>query len=241
MRVNRSQMVSSQWRSMQLPRITSVTRVPKAEKTCANSAATKPLPTITRCSGNAGSRMMVSLVWYVTPEAAMAGGTVGREPAAITTWSAVNSFAIVGTQQIAPVGLDRSETRVRAVHIDVGRRAPIVFAARPDRIDAAENPRNDVLPAHPVDVRIHAVPGRTPDRLGHLGGVDEHLGRDAPDVQAGPAEGALLADRDPLGRIALVENAVARTGSNDREVVGLHRCVTLSPTGSPAGPGCRCR
>ena len=42
-----------------------VTRTPSAEKTCANSAATKPPPTITRCSGSSAIRMMVSLVWYV--------------------------------------------------------------------------------------------------------------------------------------------------------------------------------
>ncbi|COX94026.1 Uncharacterised protein [Mycobacterium tuberculosis] len=62
MRVNRSQMVSSQCRSKQLPRITRVTRTPRAENTCANSAAMKPLPTITMCSGNSAIRMTVSLV-----------------------------------------------------------------------------------------------------------------------------------------------------------------------------------
>ncbi len=62
MRVKRLQRVSSQCRSSEPPRITSVTRTPSAEKTWANSAATKPLPTITRCSGNSGIRMIVSLV-----------------------------------------------------------------------------------------------------------------------------------------------------------------------------------
>ena len=61
--VKRSQIESSQCRSSVAPRITSVTRVPSAEKMCANSAATKPPPTITRCSGTSAIRMMVSLVW----------------------------------------------------------------------------------------------------------------------------------------------------------------------------------
>lgn len=35
--------------------------------------------------------MIVSLVWYVAPHSRIAGGTTARAPAAITTWSAVNS------------------------------------------------------------------------------------------------------------------------------------------------------
>lgn len=65
------------------------TRLPRAEKTCANSDAMKPLPRITRCSGRAGSRMMSSLVTYGTPPRVTSSGTTGRDPAAITTWSAV--------------------------------------------------------------------------------------------------------------------------------------------------------
>ena len=63
MSVNRSHTVSSQCRSNVPPRMTSVTRVPSAEKVCANSAATKPPPTMIRCFGSSPIRMMVSLVW----------------------------------------------------------------------------------------------------------------------------------------------------------------------------------
>ena len=62
MSVNAHQIVSSWPRSSVLPRTTIVTRTPSAENTCANSAATNPPPTITRCSGNSGIRMIVSLV-----------------------------------------------------------------------------------------------------------------------------------------------------------------------------------
>ena len=68
-----------------------VIRTPNAEKTWANSAATNPPPTITRCSGSSGIRMMVSLVWKSTPHVLIAGGTLMREPAAMTTRSEVNS------------------------------------------------------------------------------------------------------------------------------------------------------
>ena len=91
MSVNRSQIVSSQCDSMPPPRMTMVTRVPSAENTCANSAATNPPPMITRCSGSSGMRMMVSLVCTCTPQPAMASGIIARAPAAITTCSAVNS------------------------------------------------------------------------------------------------------------------------------------------------------
>ena len=60
--VNRSQTVSSQWLSIVVPRSTIVTLVPSDEKMWANSAATKPPPTMTRCSGRSEIRMMVSLV-----------------------------------------------------------------------------------------------------------------------------------------------------------------------------------
>ncbi len=130
--------------------------------------------------------------------------------------------AEVGAQQIASVGLDWPEAGVLAVHVDVGGGAAVVFAADPDRVDAAEDARDDVVPAHTVDVRVDTVAGRMTHGLGHLSGVDEHLGGNAPDVQTGAAECALLADRHPLARVAFVENAVARTGSDDRKIVGFH-------------------
>jgi len=64
----------------------------------------------------------------------------------------------------------------------LGAEAPIVLAAERDGIDPAEDARHDVVPAHPVDVGVDAVTGRMPDVGGDLGGVDEQLGRDAPDV-----------------------------------------------------------
>src|SRR6185312_2368601 len=98
-----------------------------------------------------------------------------------------------------------------------------------DWIDPPENARNHVTPPHPVDVRIDAVTRRATDCIRHLGGVDEHLRRNASDVQTGAAEGALLADRRPLTRVAIVENAVARTRSDDRDVVGFHCASAAYP------------
>ena len=131
-------------------------------------------------------------------------------------------FAAVGAQQIPTVGLNRTETGVPVVDVNIGGGPSVVFTADRDRVDAPEDARDDVVPTHPVDVRVDAVTGGGADRFGDLGGVDEHLGGDASDVQAGSAECSLFADRDSFAGIAFVENAVARTGSDDREVVGLH-------------------
>src|ERR1700758_5077657 len=131
-------------------------------------------------------------------------------------------FTGAGVQQIAPVRLNRPEPGVLVVHVDIGRTAPMVFAADRDWIDPSEDARDDVVPAHPVDVGVDAVARSTPDGVGDPGGVDEHLCRDAPDVQAGATEGALLADRRTFVGVALIENAVPRTGSDDRDVVSLH-------------------
>ena len=131
-------------------------------------------------------------------------------------------FAGLRAQQVAPICLDRPEPGVAPIDVDVGCRAPVVLATEPDRIDSPEDPRDDVAPAHLIDVRVDAVARGAADRLGDFGGVDEHLGRDTADVQAGAAEGALFADRHSLVRKAIVDNGVARTGSDDREVVGLH-------------------
>ena len=42
-------------------------------------------------AGSSANRITVSDVWNVTPLSAMTGGTVAREPVAMTTSSAVNS------------------------------------------------------------------------------------------------------------------------------------------------------
>ncbi len=137
-------------------------------------------------------------------------------------------FVVLGTQQIATVVLHRGEAGVGVVDVDVGLSPSIVLTADGDRIDAAEYPRDDVVPTHSVEVCVDAVTRCGADRFGDFGGVDKHLGRNAPDVEARPAESSLLADRDPLVGVAVAENAVAGTGSDDRQVVAFH-AVALQP------------
>ena len=135
---------------------------------------------------------------------------------------------ILGAQQIATVVLDSGETGVPVIDIDIGLSLPVVLAADRDRVDAPEHPRDDVVPPHPVDVGVDAVTRCVADGFGDLGGIDEHLGRNASHVEAGSAEGSLFTDRNPFFGVTVVENAVAGTGSDDREVVALHS-VALQP------------
>ena len=55
----------------------------------ANSAATYPPPRISSRSGSSSILMTVSLVWNGTSSRPSISGTIGREPAATTIWSAV--------------------------------------------------------------------------------------------------------------------------------------------------------
>ena len=102
-----------------------------------------------------------------------------------------------------------------------------MFTAGRDRVDPAEHPVDDVVPADPVDARVHAVFRGGADGVRDLGRVHVHLRRDAADVEAGAAEGALLEDRHLLALVAFVEDRIARSRADDGEVVMGH-------AGSPA-------
>ena len=95
-----------------MPRIINVTRLPSAENTCANSQATKPPPTITRCSGTSAIRMIVSLVWYGTPRV----GDLVRDDRARTGGDhhlvGGELVAVVGAQRVAAVRQRRGEPGV---------------------------------------------------------------------------------------------------------------------------------
>ena len=57
---------------------------------------------------------------------------------------------------------------------------------------------------------------------GDVGGVDVHLRRDAADVEARAAEDAVLDDRDVEVVEAVVDDGVARAGTDDDEIVMAH-------------------
>src|SRR6185312_15675261 len=138
----------------------------------------------------------------------------------------------LNAQCVAPVAA-RDEPSVLVIHRYVGRRLTIILATQRQRIDATEDPGDDVGPLYPVDTCVNAESGCTVCGFSYLCGVDEHLRRDATHIQAGAAEDTLLADCHAHVFVALVENRIARAGSDDGEVVMRHQ-VCLAPVVSDA-------
>ena len=123
------------------------------------------------------------------------------------------------------------------------RRVQAVDAVVPapcgDRVDPAEDPVPDVWPAHPVQRGVDAVSARVGDGVGDLGGVDVHLGGDAPDVQAGTPEGPGLDDRDALAAEVGGDQGVTRAGANDCQIEVSHTQRLTVGSGS-LGHRCVC-
>jgi hypothetical protein len=100
---------------------------------------------------------------------------------------------------------------VTAEEGDVGAAVlAVVLASGGDGIDAAEHSVHDVRPAHLVDRRVDPVARGIADGLRDLGGVHEHLGGNAPDVEAGAAERRMLLEqRDFQVGEAIVGNGIS--------------------------------
>ena len=116
--------------------------------------------------------------------------------------------------------------------------APEVLAALGDRVDAVvEHAGLHRRPVDAVDVGVDVEAGGLADLLDGVGGVDEHLGRDAPDVEAGAPEAPLLADRDRLVGEVVVDQRVAGAGADQDDVEvpgGAHVWGSCSRSGSGA-------
>ncbi len=98
------------------------------------------------------------------------------------------------------------------VDVDVRLRLPIDDALRPERVDPPEHPVSHIRPAGAVEVGVHPERTGSTNRLGDVGGVDEHLRRNAPTIEAGTAEDGLLHDRHaPVVEVA-VDDGVAGAG-----------------------------
>jgi hypothetical protein len=108
------------------------------------------------------------------------------------------------------------------VNVDVGQPPAELLARVRDRVDPPEDPVPDRPPVGWTrpgpDAECRPVLG-VPLEVGR---VDEHLRGDAPDVETGAAEAALLEDRDPSAGEAVVHDRVAGTGADDGEVVVGH-------------------
>ena len=108
----------------------------------------------------------------------------------------------------------------------------IVLPAGGDRVYSAEDAVDDIRPSDLLDGRIDPVPSRFANGLRDLSRVDEHLRRNAPDIQTGAAERGMLLEQSNL-QIAesLVGNGVAGARADDGEIempVFAHRAVPVS-------------
>ena len=126
--------------------------------------------------------MIVSDVWTRGPS--VEAGDVGQRGAA-----AGGQDVPVGGHGDAGAGVElvvADEAAPAAVHRDVGalRALPVGPAAGGDRVDPPEDPVAQTPPVDAVDVHRHVELGGPPGAVGEVGGVDEHLRRDAPDVEA---------------------------------------------------------
>ena len=174
---------------------------------------------MTRRSGSVSMRITVSDVWKGTPDSATTAGTVGRLPAATTIRSAVSATSGPVDVQLAGTG----EPGVALVERDVA--APVgavVPPGRGDRVDPAEHAVADVGPAHLVDGRVDPQMAGPAHGAGEVGGVHEHLGGDAADVEAGATERPVLDERHVEVLEPRVEERVARAGADDDQVVVPH-------------------
>ena len=98
----------------------------------------------------------------------------------------------------------------------------VVPPGRGDRVDPAEHAVADVGPAHLVDGRVDPQMAGPAHGAGEVGGVHEHLGGDAADVEAGAAERPVLDERHVEVLEPRVEERVARAGADDDQVVVPH-------------------
>jgi hypothetical protein len=168
--------------------------------------------------------MIVSLVWNGTSvRPGTGGGTAARR-----------DDDLLSGDGLAGAGVERAvadEARValeeRGVRVRLG--APVPSGDR-DRVDPPEDPVPDLGPAGALEPGVDAEPVAVRGGVRDVRGIDEHLGRDAADVQAGAAERALLQDRDgPVGE-PLVDDRVARAGADHREVEVGHLLILPSVT-----------
>jgi hypothetical protein len=75
---------------------------------------------------------------------------------------------------------------------------------------------------HTVQLRADPESLAVPGQVGDLRRVQQGLGRDAPPVQAGPADPVLLDEHNPLAKLGRAERAriAAAAATEDHDVVG---------------------
>jgi len=110
----------------------------------------------------------------------------------------------------------------RDIRVALGAPSP---AGVGDRVDTPEDPVPDLGPVDLVQRGVHTEGSGAARPVGQVGWVDEHLRRDAADVEARAAEGTILEQCDALVGEAGVDDGVPGSTADDREVVVRHGSI----------------
>ena len=110
------------------------------------------------------------------------------------------------------------EMSVLLVNGHVGETLAVFLTARRNRVYAVEHAVTDGRPVGSLEARVNAVAPAVLSQFGQLGGVDQHLGRYAANVEAGSAEQATFDDGDIPIVVFRVDNRVSRSGTDDDQI-----------------------
>ena len=234
--MNRFAMSASSACSSTSERFSTVTEVPNAEKTWANSAAMYPPPMMIIDCGSSASLITVSEVWKSTE----------RQPRQIGDHrtAAGRNHHLVGGDRLrrANVQLPRpDEACARVENGDIVaslRDRPVPSAAmgsiRPkirSRISRHRTSRK---------IQIDPEPCCLNRRAGKIGRVNEHLAGNAANIEAGPAEGSHLDQRNAEVVEPVVDDRISGSGADDAEVKVPHPAIVpAQPLALLFGSACR--
>ena len=119
--------------------------------------------------------------------------------------------------------LGADEGRRVLVHGDVVEAFAVVLTGGGDRIDTVEDAVADRRPVGPVEGGVHAqLRTGGGGEFGDLGGVHEHLRRDATHVHTGATEQASLDNGDFEVVVLRTDDRVPGSRANDDEIVRAH-------------------
>ena len=215
---------------------TMVTSAPKLRHTLANSQPITPPPSTTTEAGTGSRRSACSEVRTRSPSISRPGSDAGV--------GAGGEHEVLAGVDLLAVGAGDGDLAVAgepALALDDGDAAALDQPGQ-----ALEQPRDHAVlvgvDARHVDALergAHAELRGLAGAVGDLGGVQQRLGRDAADVQAGAAELALLDEPDAQAELGRAQGAgvAARTRPEDEDVEVGHAGPSVLTCGVRAALG----
>ena len=211
---------ASSLRNSTSERLSTVTEVPKAEKTWANSAEMYPPPMMIMDRGSSGSLITVSEVWKSTERQA-------RQ---------IGDYRTAAGRDHQPVGGDRvrrpdvqlsrpDEACARVENGDIVASLPVAPTVCGHGINPTEDPIPNLPPTDAAEIQINPEPGRLHCRGSKIGRVDEHLAGNAANIEAGPAERAHFDQGHAQMVKPVVDDGVSGSGADDAEVKVPHPAI----------------